>query len=126
MSLLYNSDTTSIDYESKVVTMGDTNNDNSSDLPYPCIIIEGVDYVWEINFLKNRLYREDISLPVYLQHTGKYFYLTQMELTSQNFALLNSISQGSYTITICKDKNTRTEIDYTNGEVLEKFIRLGW
>lgn len=125
MNVLYNSETTAVEYESKVVSLREEQEDNSLDLPYPCVLIEGVDYVWEINFLKNRLFREDLSLPVYLKHTGRYFYLTQMELTSQNFALLNSISEGSYKITICKDANTKTEIDYTDGEVLEKFIRLG-
>ena len=125
MNVIYNSETTDVEYDSRVVSIEEEENELDLDLPYPCIIMEGIDYVWEINFLKERFYREELSLPVYLKHTGKYFYLTQMELTSQNFAMLNSISNGSYTVTICKSKDNRSVIDYTDGEVLEKFIRLG-
>ena len=126
MDVLYNSSTTDVEYESRVVSLDSSSDEDKIDLPYPCIIMEGVDYVWEINFLKERLYREELSLPVYLKHTGRYFYLTQMELTSQNFAMLNSISKGSYTVTVCKSEHDKSIIDYTDGEILEKFIRLGW
>ncbi len=125
MDVIYQSETTSPEYESTVVSLGADTFSDAPDLQYPCIVLEGVEYVWELNFLKNRVFREHLALPVYVNHTGHYFYLTQMELTEKTLALFNSISEGSYKVSIHKDKTTISEIDYTDGETLEKFIRLG-
>lgn len=107
-----------------LVNVGKTNEDNFR-LQYPCMVVEGIEYTWEMEFFKNRSYNERLSIPLYVRFQGRYLLLTRVDLTSRTLMEFASISEGNYKVEIHKGENIKTTIDYMDGTTLEKFIKLG-
>lgn len=112
------------EYKSTVVELG-TPKPNVPSAVYPSLLIKGIEYTWEVNYLKNLQSQGGTSLPVYIEFNNALFNINSLELTSSVLSVLYSVSNGSYEIFLMKDENTKVKIDYSKGEVLEKVIRLG-
>lgn len=112
------------EYKSTVIELG-APKPNVPSAVYPSLLIKGIEYTWEVNYLKNLEYQGGTSLPVYIEFNKALFKINNLEMTSSVLSVLYSISSGSYEIYLMKDENTKVKIEYSNGEVLEKIIRLG-
>ncbi|GAA0101602.1 hypothetical protein UT300012_23170 [Paraclostridium bifermentans] len=115
-------------YSSKVVDLNDINNGESgmkqTPLDYPCIVLEGVEYTWEMEYLKAKQYTEEISLPFYIRYEGKYVRLSRIDFKHTTFVNFAVIGEGTYKVEIHKSENDIVPIDCTDVETLKKFIRL--
>ena len=115
-------------YKSKVVDLNDVGSDESgikqTPLDYPCIVLEGVEYVWEMEYLKSKEYNPEISLPFYVRYENKYVKLGRLDLSHSTFVNFAVIGEGSYKVEIHKSEGNVVPIDCTDVETLKKFIRL--
>lgn len=117
-------------YKSTVVdlNMGSTKEEFKIN-KYPCIVIKGLSYDWEIDYFTNRKNREEYSLPLYIENQGDFFEVGIMEFNSSNLIDLYNVSvdkhlDSAYELWIYKSEEDKTKIDYTDGDVIAKFIEL--
>lgn len=115
-------------YKSKVVNLNDVGSGESgikqTPLDYPCIVLEGVEYVWEMEYLQKKSYTEEISLPFYVRYEGKYVRLGRVDFSHTTFVNFQVIGEGSYKVELHKGEGKVSPIDCSDVETLKKFIRL--
>ena len=115
-------------YKSKVVDLNNVGSGESgtkqTPLDYPCIVLEGVEYVWEMEYFKNKKYNPEISLPFYVRYENKYVKLGRIDFSHTTFVNFAVISEGTYRVELHKGEGSVHPIDCTDVETLKKFIRL--
>lgn len=118
-------------YQSRVIDIEE--NDNSLCEykldKFPCLVLKGLEYPWEIEYLKDKENREDISLPLYIERDNEYFEIGTMELTSDKLLEVYNISTGGdgsqfYELYLYKSEIDCKKIDFTDGDLIAKFIEL--
>lgn len=117
-------------YKSTVVDLNMGNNIEEFKIKeYPCIVIKGLSYDWEIDYFANRKNREEYSWPLYMENKGDYFKVGLMEFNSSNLIDLYNVGvdehlKSNYELWIYKSETDKSKIDYTDGNVIAKFIEL--
>lgn len=94
------------------------------ELKYPCLILQGVTTLQELEFLKNCKNNGETSLPLYISAFDQIKELGVMELTLDSMIRLNKLGGTDYKLYLCKKGNELKQIDFRDKTVLENLIRL--
>lgn len=118
-------------YQSKIIEIEEQDNSLGEYKidKFPCLMLKGLEYPWEIEYLRDKKNREDISLPLYIERNDEYFEIGTMEMTSEKLLEVFTISKRSdgehfYELFICKSETDIKKIDFTDGNLIANFIEL--
>ncbi|WP_394862377.1 hypothetical protein [Paraclostridium bifermentans] len=91
---------------------------------FPSLVIKNLQFDWEIEYFKNKRYREKYALPLFIENNGDYFEIGKMELTTSNLVAFNFVGEGQYIVELHKSKDSVKIIDYNDGDTLIKLMEL--
>lgn len=108
------------EYETRSIEIDDRPKQK---LSYPCLVLDGIDLKPELEFYMKKASSSNYSIPFYCRRDGVYGYMGNIDLSLDTFMTIYSISK-EYTVELQKSIENKVIIDYTNPDVLEKFIKL--
>ncbi|WP_304427867.1 hypothetical protein [uncultured Clostridium sp.] len=95
-----------------------------NNLEYPCVILEGVTSVEELNYLKKAFKEEDdTKLPFYIKAFGTHKKIGKINISLDEVLGLDYISKD-YKISIWNSPDESVNLDTKNEEDLIKLIRI--
>lgn len=93
-------------------------------LEYPCVILEGVNSLEELNYLKQAYSKHgEDKLPFYVKAFNTHKKIGTIDVSLNAILDLNYISKD-YKISIWNDENTTVNLDTKNENDLIKLIRI--
>lgn len=93
------------------------------ELEYPCLVIEGVNLLPELEFYKKQQSEEGAGLHAYAKNAEYYISLGRLNLDLDMLCTLRGIST-EYKVYVYNSFEDRREVCYTDAKILEGFIRL--
>lgn len=93
-----------------------------NNVEFPCVMIDGIDTMEEVEFFKQRICSDEKSLPLYCDCDANVVKIGNLELTFGTLLSLHMIFD--YKIKLYKTPESFVTLDLNDPEVLIKFIRL--
>lgn len=95
-----------------------------NNLEYPCVILEGVNSVEELNYLKQAYDKDGTDrIPFYVKAFNTHKKIGKIDVSLDAVLDLNYISKD-YKISIWNNENTTVDLDTKNENDLIKLIRI--
>lgn len=110
--------------ELSTIEIDENDADIKSDkLKYPCLILNGVTTVEELNYFINKPAITPYCLPLFLEFSGIYKEINTFDLTLDNLMTLHNIS-SNYRLDLVKDLDEKRTLELDNPSTYVTLIKL--